>query len=191
MAALHLRRWCRPDPAAISAQRSRRGVRRRRRKSRGGAGREEDRRNRWQSMAICGNARGILVIVEGESGRELQFGSFTRVGCFSQRKIRGAGAGAAERAGRLAFEAANPLLKPLLKLCQTGPQSTKPPLVQPVACQPPQPVLNILPDPVTITRSQLDAASVPTCQRPRGPDEVGCARTPRVRDKQSTGALLC
>jgi hypothetical protein len=72
-------------------------------------------------MAICGNARGILVIVEGESGRELQFGSFTRVGCFSQRKIRGAGAGAAERAGRLAFEAANPLLKPLLKLCQTGP----------------------------------------------------------------------
>jgi hypothetical protein len=68
-----------------------------------------------------GNVRGILVIAEGESGRELQFGSFTRVGCFSQRKIRGAGEGAAERAGRLAFEAAKPLLKPLLKLCQTGP----------------------------------------------------------------------
>jgi hypothetical protein len=26
---------------------------------------------------LCGNVRGILVIVEGESGRELQFGSFT------------------------------------------------------------------------------------------------------------------
>jgi hypothetical protein len=72
---------------------------------------------------LCGNVRGILVIVEGESGRELQFGSFTGVGCFSQCKSRGADERAAERAGCLAFEAAKPLLKPLLKLCQTGSNS--------------------------------------------------------------------
>jgi hypothetical protein len=112
MAALQLRRWCRPDPAAISAQRwgaaaAQIGWRR---------GERGGQENRWQWW-------GILVIAEGESGRELQFGSFTCVGCFSQRKIRGAGEGAAERAGRLAFEAAKPLLKPLLKPRQTGPNS--------------------------------------------------------------------